>query len=398
LSTDPAELSDEDRRSLLRWRLALGPAIEKIDPGMALPMFSTASEGMAGGEVAAMDEALDFLYDPEPRAGSGPSKAYVPKWLARIREFFADDVVAMVQKDAIERKGLTQLLFEPETLPYLEPNVELVTTLMSCRGLVPDEAKEIARELVRKVVEELRRQLESEVRTAILGAVRRAEHSPLKVLRNMDWKRTIRSNLKGWDAENQRLLPERLYFWANHRRQHEWDVVMLVDQSGSMASSVVYSSVMAAIFASLNVLRTRLVVFDTEVVDLTPILTDPVEVLFTAQLGGGTDIHRAVAYGQTLIERPERTLFLVVTDLFEGGDARALVGRFRELVDSRVKAMCLLALSDGGTPSYDSGMAEQLGALGVPCFGCTPALLVRVLERVMKGQDITPVLTAGEAR
>lgn len=398
MSTDPAQLSDEDRRSLLRWRLALGPGIEKIDPGMSLSGLGPC-DGLDGKQTGALDDALDFLYDPDRKAGgSSRGQAYVPEWLGRIREFFTDEVVAMVQKDAIERKGLTQLLFEPETLPYLEPNVELVTTLMSARGLVPDEAKTIAREIVKKVVDELRRQLENEVRTAILGAMRRGEHSPLKVLRNMDWKRTIRSNLKGWDTENQRLIPERLYFWANHQRKHEWDVIMLVDQSGSMASSVVYSSVMAAIFASLNVLRTRLVVFDTEVVDLTPILVDPVEVLFTAQLGGGTDIDRAVAYGQTLIERPDRTLFLVVTDLFEGGNRESLVRRFRELVDSRCKAMCLLALTDGGTPSYDAELARELGALGVPCFGCTPALLIRVVERVMKGQDIAPVLAAAEAR
>jgi hypothetical protein len=380
-------LSEHDRQSLLRWRLALGGEMEKLDPEMELSGLMGPELELELDEAAGMDEALEYLYDPRPRPGLGKGKAWVPRWLARVREFFEDDVVSMIQKDAIERKGLAQLLFEPETMEYLEPDVELVTTLMSCRGLVPDEAKVIARELVRKVVEDLRRQLENEVRTAILGAVRRGEHSPMKVLRNLDWKRTIRANLKGWDQEQQRLVPERLYFWSNQQRQHEWDILLLVDQSGSMASSVVYSSVMAAIFASLNVLRTKLVVFDTEIVDLTPILTDPVEVLFTAQLGGGTDINRAVAYAQTLIERPERTLLLLVSDLYEGGDVRALVGRFRELVDSRVKAMCLLALTDGGRPSYDTAVAQQLTALGVPCFGCTPLLLVRVLERVMKGQD-----------
>src|SRR6185369_493263 len=190
----------------------------------------------------------------------------------------------------------------------------------------------------------------------------------------------------------------RFYFWANQRKRHEYDVAILVDQSGSMAESVVYSSIMAAIFASIDVLRTRLLFFDTEIVDVTPLLDDPVDVLFTTQLGGGTDINRAVAYAQEhFIERPEKTLLLLISDLCEGGDEASLVGRMRQLVDSRVKVVCLLALSDGGRPSYDHAMAEKLGAMGIPCFGCTPRLLPAVIERVMKGQDLAPLLASAAA-
>jgi len=194
------------------------------------------------------------------------------------------------------------------------------------------------------------------------------------------------------------MLPDRFYFWANQRRRHEWDVAILVDQSGSMAESVVYSSIMAAIFASIDVLRTRLLFFDTEVVDLTPMLTDPVDVLFASQLGGGTDINRAVAYAQQrFIERPEKTLLILISDLYEGGDRGALVARLQQLVESRVKVVCLLALSDSGRPSYDHEIAGQLANLGVPCFGCTPRLLPAVIERVMKGQDLGPLLAAAAA-
>jgi Mg-chelatase subunit ChlD len=322
----------------------------------------------------------------------------VPRWLAAVRGFFRHDVIALVQKDAIEKKGLTQLLFEPETLPLLEKNVDLVATLIAAKGLVPDQAKDLARQIVREVVEELRAKLESTVRTAVLGALRRDQHSPLPVLRNLDWGRTIRANLKGWDTARRRLVPERFYFWKNQRRRHEWDVALAVDQSGSMAESVVYSAVMAAIFASLDVLQTRLLFFDTEVVDVTPLLSDPVEILFSAQLGGGTDIHRAVAYAQEhFIERPERTLFILITDLYEGGDREGLVARMRQLVEARVRCICLLALSDGGKPSYDHGLAAQLQGLGVPCFGCTPKLLVAVMERLLKGQDISALVAGAGA-
>lgn len=383
------DLSDEDRDALLRWRLALGPGAERVDASFGLEGLKggASSLDMDPGRLGDLDEALSFVYEDKISSLSA-SRPYIPKWLAALRDFFRHDVVALVQKDAIAKKGLTELLFEPETLPLLEKNVELVATLLSVKGLIPDQAREAARRIVREVVEELRKKLEASARTAILGALRRDRTSPLRVLRNLDWKRTIRANLRGWDAKNKRLVPNHLHFWANQRRRHEWDVHILVDQSGSMVESVVYSSVMASIFASLDVLKTRLLFFDTSQVDMTPMLVDPVDVLFTAQLGGGTDINRAVAYAQAnFIEHPERTLLILVSDLFERGNRQELLGRLRQLVDSRVKVLCLLALSDGGKPSYDHELARAITGLGVPCFGCTPKLLVEVVERIMKGQD-----------
>ncbi|HZA52010.1 MAG TPA: VWA domain-containing protein [Myxococcaceae bacterium] len=399
MSVDPNLLSEKERDALLRWRLALGPAAEKGGaPSLsALAGAAGLSVGLDGRELEELDDALSFVYgEGGSLVGSRP---YIPKWLGALRTFFRDDVIALVQKDAIEKKGLTELLFEPETLPFLDRNIDLVATLVGARGLIPDQAKQIARQIVREVVDELRRKLESTVRTAVLGALRRDRTSPLPIARNIDWKRTIRSNLKGWDAKHRRLLPERFYFWPNQRRHHEWDVTLVVDQSGSMAQSVVYSSVMAAIFASLDVLKTSLVLFDTEIVDMTPLLADPVEVLFSAQLGGGTDINRAVAYAQdTYIQRPEKTLFILITDLFEGGDKEALVARMRQLVDSRVKTLVLLALTDSGRPSFDQSLAEQLTALGIPCFGCTPKLLVEVVDRVMRNQDLRALLAKAKER
>ena len=388
MTLDPDDLPPRDLAALLRWRLALGPGTEKTLPAATLPKLAGGAEelGLAPQELEELDRVLGFVYGDD-KAGTGKTRPYLPQWLAALRTFFRHDVIAMVQKDAVERKGLTELLFEPETLPYLERNVELVATILSAKNMVPDRARDLAREIVREVVEDLRRQLETHVRAAILGAVRRDQHAPLRSLRNLDWHRTIRRNLKTWDRERERLIAERLYFWKNQRRRHEWDVVLCVDQSGSMAESVVYASVIAAIFASLDVLRTRLVFFDTEVVDATPLLGDPVDLLFAAQLGGGTDINRAVAYAREhLVERPERTLFVLVTDLFEGGDERELVARMRELTESRARALCVLALTDSGRPSYDHELARELTAVGVPCFGCTPRLLVERVAEILKGR------------
>lgn len=388
MNTPPEDLSAADKEDLLRWRLALGPGAESVAPGFGLDDLMDAASALDidPDRLGELDEALSFVYE-EKSSSLAASKPYIPRWLAAVREFFRHDVVALVQKDAIQR-GLTELLFEPETLPFLEKNIELVATLISAQGLIPDQAREVARQIVREVVEELRKKLESTVRTAVLGALRRDRSSPLRVLRNLDYKRTIRSNLKGWDAKNKRIVPDRFHFWANQRRRHEWDVAILVDQSASMTESVVYSSIMAAIFASLDVLKTRLLFFDTDVVDVTPLLVDPVEVLFSAQLGGGTDINRAVAYAQAnLIERPERTLLILITDLFEGGNRQELIGRMRQLRESHVKVLCLLALSDGGAPTYDHELARELTQLDVPCFGCTPKLLVEVIERIFSRQD-----------
>ena len=390
-----SEIGPDDAAALLRWRLALGAEAEDAagELGLARLARMGASAGLEAESLDDLDEALGFVYGT-----SGPSPLKVPRWLGLVRRFFRDDVIALVQKDAIERKGLTQLLFEPETLPFLEKNVDLVATLLSARGLVPDEAKETAREIVREVVEELRKKLESTTRTAIYGALRRNSDSPLKIARNLDWKRTIRKNLKTWDAERKRLCPERFYFWANQRKHHEWEVSILVDQSGSMAVSAVYSAIMAAIFASLDVLSTHLAFFnEKDIVDMTPVLSDPVEILFSAQLGGAEDLNRAVAFAEeNYITRPEKTILLLITDLFDTcGDVEQLVQRMRRLVEGKTKAMVLLKLSDEGRPSYNHELARRLTEIGVYCFGCTPHLLVSVMERVMKGQDISTLVAGG---
>ena len=386
-------LTPENAATLLRWRLVLGAEAERAAPMMGLsglladPVLDQESLGaMTQGEVEDLDETLEFVYGQQRMTGL---TTYLPKWLERLRHFFTSDVVALVQKDAIEKKGLTRLLFEPETLPYLEKSPDLVATLLAARSLVPDEAKEMARGIVREVVEELRRKLQTQTRTAILGAVKRHSRSPFKVARNLDWRRTVQRNLHTYDRKHRRLVPESFHFLANQRRQGEWDVVILVDQSGSMAVSVVYSSVMAAIFASLDVLKTRLAFFnENTVADMTPHLVDPVEILFSAQLGGAENYNLALDYAKEhFIQRPEKTLLLFITDLFHtAGDNARFLQQVRELVESHVKFMVLLKLSDAGQPSYDHDLAKQLTSLGAHCFGSTPKLLIEIVERILKHQ------------
>ncbi|HEY7154708.1 MAG TPA: VWA domain-containing protein [Gemmataceae bacterium] len=373
-----------------RWRLVLGRAAD------ADLCRAAGSPSLLSGDDANLDEALGQIYEnkeegtsPKQRsAGLGASAPRLAKWLGDIRGYFSKDVVSVIQKDAIERKGLKQLLFEPETLGQVTPDVGLVGTLLSLKNLIPDRAKEAAREVVRAVVEEIMKRLRGGVEQAVRGALDRSRHSPMRSLPNLDWARTIRRNLKNYDRDRKVVIPESFHFFARQHRRKEWNVIVCMDQSGSMADSVVYGGVTGAIFASMPALETRVVVFDTEVVDLTEKCHDPVDLLFGVQLGGGTDINRAVAYCQKLIHDPRKTLFLLITDLFEGGNARELVRRMDDMRAAGVRAICLLALSDSGVPCHDESMARRFSEVGVPCFGCTPKMLPVLLEGALKGQDL----------
>lgn len=372
--------------ALLRWRLVLGSSSCGGGGGQ---VWAGAEAALAGDErLGGVDRALDFLYggDSEERsAGLGASASYVPTWLGDIRRYFPREVVAFLEKDAIERRGLKQLLLEPETLDRLEKDVGLVATILAFKDLMPEQTRETARQVVRAIVDELRARLELQVRQALLGALRRDRHGPMPIARNLDLRRTVREGLKNYQPELGKVVPERVYFFANQQRYHEWKIVVLVDQSGSMGESVVYSSIVAAVFASLPALDTRLVFFDTAVADLSDQLADPVDVLFGTRLGGGTDIARAVAYGASLVTAPDKTIFLLITDLYEGGDPAALLRQLGNLVESRARVLCVLALNDRGRASFNEPLARRVAGLGIPTFAATPNQLVDAVERALKG-------------
>ena len=376
---------------LKRWRLILGASTQE-------QLGSFASGGCElSADQQIMDEALAAIYDETqdgsgsgPRgAGLGKSSPHLAKWLADVRTYFQEDVVSVIQKDAIERKGLTQLLIEPEMLKNVEPNVQIVGTLMSLRGQIPERTKETARQVVRAVVEKIKLDLEQKIRQAVHGALNRKEHSPIPSASTIDWKWTIGRNLKNFSAQLKTIIPERVYFYSRAQRQNSWTVIVDMDQSGSMADSVVYGAVIGSIFASLPALDTHVVAFDTEVVDLSEQCgDDPVDMLFGIQLGGGTDINKSVAYCEKFITDPSQTLFVLLTDLYEGGNQSQLVRRLQEMVESGVRVLCLLALSDSGIPSYDQGLAKKLAILGIPCFGCTPNKLPALVEGALRGNDL----------
>lgn len=366
-------MTDDDR--LRRWRLILGGG-----PADGIGFGLTADD-------ASRDDALARLYDGDRRGGFGASSPSIARWLGDIRTYFPSSVVSVMQHDALERLNLRQMLLEPELLATMEPDLELASELVALGAVMPAETRETARAVVRRVVEDIERRLASPLRQAVTGALNRAAVTRRPRPRDIDWDRTIRRNLRHYQPEYRTVVPETLLGHAR-RASALRDVVIAVDQSGSMAASIVYSSIFAAVMASIRSVETRLVVFDTSVVDLTDLLTDPVEVLFGTQLGGGTDINKAVAYCQTLMRRPADTIFVLISDLFEGGVERELIGRVAELVGAGVSVVVLLALSDRGAPAFDHGLASKLSALGAPAFACTPDHFPGLMAVAIEKRDV----------
>jgi Mg-chelatase subunit ChlD len=312
----------------------------------------------------------------------------VARWLGDIRTYFPASIVRVMQKDALERLDLKRMLLEPELLASMEPDVHLVGTLLSLSGVMPAKTKETARVVVRRVVEDLERRLANPVRQAVTGALSRSTRTRRPRAAAIDWHRTIRANLRHYQAEQRTIIAETL-IGHGRRRTSLRDIILLIDQSGSMATSVVYSGVLAAALASVRAVQTRVVAFDTAVVDLSDHLDDPVDLLFGIQLGGGTDIDRALAYAQALVRAPHDTILVLISDLYEGGNRDGMIARAREIVAGGVQVIALLALSDTGAPSFDAHAAGALAALGVPCFACTPDAFPDLMAAAIRRADIS---------
>lgn len=374
-------ITEEER--LRRWRLILG---------------GESAEGTGcslSAEDAGMDAALAALYNGDDgegkaatkRGGLGGSNPNVSRWLGDIRTYFPSSVVRVMQGDALDRLGLRQMLTEPEMLEALEPDVNLVANLISLGRVLPAKTKETARLVVRRVVDDLEKRLATQTRQAVMGSLNRAQRNRRPRHNEIDWPRTIKANLKHYQQDLQTIIPETRIGYGRKRSALR-EIVLCIDQSGSMASSVVYASVFGAVLASLPAVATRMVVFDTAVVDLSENLDDPVDLLFGVQLGGGTDINRALAYCQELITRPKDTIFILISDLFEGGNKEEMLKRAAFLAGSGVQFIALLALSDDGRPGYDHTVAAQFASFGIPSFACTPDLFPELMAAAINRDDI----------
>ena len=382
----------DEKLRMQRWRLILGKDSEE--------RFSNMGSGVLEPELDLMDQALAAIYNRTDaggfgnlggaQAGSGPSNPKISKWLGDVRSLFDKELVTVIQGDAMERCGLKQLLLEPELLEKAEPDVSLASAILLLKEQIPKRSKESVRSFIRKIVEEINQLLEQDIRRAVTAAINRRKHSPIPSAAALDYKTTIARNLKHYRPELHAIVPEHFYFFdrTSTTAANKWTVILDIDQSGSMGESVIYASVVSCILASMASLTTRIVAFDTNVVDLTEKSDDPVDLLFGFQLGGGTDIAKSLAYCEQFIENPAKTLFFLISDLEENGNPAAMLRRLQEMKESGVTVISLLAVADGGRPYYSTRMAQKVAALSIPCFACSPQMIPQLLERALKGQDL----------
>ncbi|MFF2010540.1 VWA domain-containing protein [Streptomyces sp. NPDC058195] len=377
----PGTVPDE---GLERWRLILGSAAER-------------HTGTPRPQNADRDAALAWLYGRDPdlarrgvrrpatarEGGDGPSAPSAVDWLDDIHRLFPKETVERLERDAVEKYGIQEIVTDPAVLERVEPSQTLLRAVLRTKHLMNPQVLELARRIVESVVRQLLAALRPDVRRAFHGTRSRSP-SRVPLARNFDFQRTVRASLAHYQPAERRLLIERAHFHSRTRRHMtRWQLILLVDQSGSMAGSVIHSAVTAACLWGLPGLKTHLVAFDTAVVDLTSDVTDPVELLMRVQLGGGTDIARAVEYGAGLVENPRRTIVALITDFYEGGDTFRLERAVRGLVEQGSTVLGLAALDEDADPSYDRATAGRLASAGARVGAMTPGRLAEfVAERL----------------
>lgn len=366
----------EQRKRERRWRLLLGRE--------ALPDEEPAAPGAGGGDP--LVRALDALYGGD-EGGMGDAAPELAQLLEDVRDYFPRSVVRILQQDALARLNVRQLLRDPELLAAIEPDVELVARILSLNRLLPARTRATAEQVVTRVVLELVARLEPQMRQALRGALHRPVRTRRPRLREINWQRTVMRNLKHYQPDYRTVVPDELVGYGQKRSALQ-DVILCVDQSGSMRTSVVYAGIFAAVLASLPAVRTRLVAFSTSVVDLTDQLHDPVGLLFGTQLRGGTDIVRALTFCRSLIVQPEETVLVLISDLFDGRDPAGSARELREIAATGATVIVLLTLSDDGAPRYNADLADELAVSGIPCFACTPDRFPDLMAAALAGRDL----------
>lgn len=379
---------------LRRWRLILGSEAQKR------------MEGMGDGpdlsqEDLMMDMALDAIYNRDMKfgfgggAGKGASSPQISRWLGDVRTLFDKDLVKIIQSDAMERCGLKQLIFEPELLENMEPDMHMASMILTLKDQIPKKSKENAREFIRKIVEQINALLETDLKRAVTASINRKLHSPIPSASALDFQTTIRKGIKDYNTKLKKIIPQKYYFFERSATTaaNKYTVILDIDQSGSMGESVIYSSIMSCILASMSAIKTKVVAFDTNIVDLSEKCEDPIDLLFGFTLGGGTDIEKSIKYCTKYIENPKKTIFFLISDLEEGGNRAGLLRRLTQMKEDGVIVICLLAISDSGKPYYDANMAQRIANNGIPCFAAAPQMLPRLLEKAMKNEDMSEFAT-----
>ena len=373
-----------DYKSLNRWRLILGSfAEDNIE---------------LSSEYSEMDNALGFLYDREYgkesgyadfenddkiKGGKEKSSLTVPIWVAKVKKLFPKNTVEIMQNQALEKYNMTEMLTDENILKEMEPSMELLKNILTFKDMMNGNVKKLAYDIVRKVVNDLKKKLESDIKKVFYGKKLPNSSTSNKIFKNLDVKKTIRNNLKNYNIEDKTIFVDKLYFNQNIKKYNPWHIIILIDESGSMMNSVIYSSIMASIFANLPYLSIKLIIFDTSIVDLTDYVKDPIDVLFKVQLGGGTDIVKALEYAKKITTIPEKTIVLLISDLYDSNDYKYMYKSSKDIIEARSKLFVLPALDYNADSSYDKNAAKQLARIGAKVAAITPNELSKWINNVI---------------
>lgn len=371
------------QQAVNRWRLVLGGLSDR-----ALSFGGSARDIRTFED---MESLLDYLYGNAQgedvriggrSGGNGGSVLSAAEWITKVRRLFPKETTDVLEKHALDEFHMTELITDKKVLEKLEPDMDLLKSILQLKHLMKGDVLEAAKKIAEKVAEQLREKLENSIRRSILGRLDRNSSSPVHSARNLDIRKTIRRNLKHYDTKREQLVLQDVYFSSRVKKYSTWRVIIAIDESGSMMGSVIYSAVMAQILSRLPFADIRLVIFDTSVVDLSGEAEDPAQVLMSVQLGGGTDIGKALRYCEGLIETPHRTCVLVVTDLYEGAPERHLLNTSRNILESGAKLNFLTALDEEANPAFDRNLGQKLADMGAFVGALTPEQLGDYIGRM----------------
>lgn len=370
-----------DCRSLNRWRLILGS-------------FSNLE---IDNEYSEIDETLNFLYDREYTQNGGysldnfnnsnsskeKSALTVPKWISKVKKLFPKETVEIMQKQALEKYKLTEILTDENILKEIEPNIELLKNILTFKDMMSQNVKKLAYDIVKKTLEEIKNKMEVEIKKVFYGKKLPNSNTTNKIFKNLDIKKTIRYNLKNYDIKNKTIFTDKLFFNQNIKKYNPYNIIILIDESGSMLDSVIYSSIMASIFANLPYLSIKLIIFDISVVDLSEHIKEPIDILFKVQLGGGTNIAQALEYAKKITFAPDKTIVLLISDLFDSNDYKLMYKNANDIIESGSKLIVLTALDYNANSIHDKEAARYFSKIGAKVGALTPSKLSKWISDII---------------
>lgn len=367
-----------DCRSLNRWRLILGS-------------FSNLE---IDNEYSEIDETLNFLYDREYTQNGGysldnsnsskeKSALTVPKWISKVKKLFPKETVEIMQKQALEKYKLTEILTDENILKEIEPNIELLKNILTFKDMMSQNVKKLAYDIVKKTLEEIKNKMEVEIKRVFYGKKLPNSNTTNKIFKNLDIKKTIRYNLKNYDIKNKTIFTDKLFFNQNIKKYNPYNIIILIDESGSMLDSVIYSSIMASIFANLPYLSIKLIIFDISVVDLSEHIKEPIDILFKVQLGGGTNIAQALEYAKKITFAPDKTIVLLISDLFDSNDYKLMYKNANDIIEAGSKLIILTALDYNANSIYDKEAARYFSKIGAKVGALTPSKLSKWISDII---------------